>query len=52
MIDDVNMLWVERYRPKTIEDCVLPDRLKKPFQEYVNKKEIPNLILAGSAGVE
>ena len=51
MIDDVNMLWVEKYRPKTIEDCVLPDRLKKPFQEYVNKKEIPNLILAGSAGV-
>jgi DNA polymerase III delta prime subunit len=51
MIDDVNMLWVERYRPKTIEDCVLPERLKKPFQEYVNKKEIPNMILAGSAGV-
>jgi len=51
MIDNVDMLWCERYRPKTIEDCVLPDRLKKPFQEYVNKKEIPNMILAGSAGV-
>jgi DNA polymerase III delta prime subunit len=51
MINDVNMLWCERYRPKTIEDCILPDRLKKPFQEYVNKKEIPNMILAGTAGV-
>jgi DNA polymerase III delta prime subunit len=39
------------YRPKTIEDCILPDRLKKPFQEYVNSKEIPNLMLTGSAGV-
>ncbi|CAB4124337.1 HolB ATPase involved in DNA replication [uncultured Caudovirales phage] len=51
MINDVNMLWVEKYRPQTIEDCILPDRLKKPFQEYVNKKEIPNMILAGTAGV-
>lgn len=50
MIDDVNMLWVEKYRPKTIEDCILPDRIKKPFQEYVNKEEIPNMILAGTAG--
>lgn len=45
------MLWVEKYRPRTIEDCVLPDRLKTPFQEYVNRKEIPNMILAGTAGV-
>jgi len=51
MINDETMLWVEKYRPKTIEDCVLPDRLKKPFQEYVNKKEIPNMILSGTAGV-
>ena len=48
---DTNMLWCERYRPQTISDCILPDRLKKPFQEYVNKKEIPNMILAGTAGV-
>lgn len=46
-----SFLWVEIYRPKTIEDCILPDRLKKPFQEYVNSKEIPNLMLTGSAGV-
>jgi DNA polymerase III delta prime subunit len=51
MLNDENMLWVEKYRPKTIEDCVLPERLKKPFQEYVNKKEIPNMILSGTAGV-
>jgi DNA polymerase III delta prime subunit len=45
------MLWVEKYRPKTIEDCILPDSLKSTFQEYVNKKEIPNLLLSGTAGV-
>ena len=44
-------LWTERYRPQKIEDCILPDRLKKPFQEYVNQKEIPNLLLSGGAGV-
>lgn len=44
-------LWVERYRPKKIEDCILPDRLKKVFQGYVNTKTVPNLMLTGSAGV-
>jgi len=44
-------LWVEKYRPKTIEDCILPDSLKATFQEFVNKKEIPNLLLSGTAGV-
>ena len=46
-----HILWVEKYRPKTIEDCILPDSLKATFQEYVNRKEIPNLLLSGSAGV-
>ena len=46
-----HMLWVEKYRPKTIEDCILPESLKATFQEYVNRKEIPNLLLSGSAGV-
>lgn len=45
------LLWTEKYRPKTIEDCILPERLKKPFQEYVNQKNIPNLLLTGGAGV-
>lgn len=44
-------LWVEKYRPKTVSECILPDRLKTPFQEYVNRKEIPNLLLTGGAGV-
>jgi len=46
-----HLLWTEKYRPKTIEECILPERLKKPFQEYVNQKQIPNLLLAGGAGV-
>lgn len=45
------MLWVEKYRPNKVEDCILPDSIKSTFQEYVNKKEIPNLLLSGSAGV-
>jgi DNA polymerase III delta prime subunit len=44
-------LWVEAYRPKTVEECILPDRLKIPFREYVATKNIPNLLLTGSAGV-
>jgi len=46
-----HLLWTEKYRPKTIEECILPERLKKPFQEYVNQKQIPNLLLSGGAGV-
>jgi len=46
-----HLLWVEKYRPKKVEDCILPDTIKSTFQEYVNKKEIPNLLLSGSAGV-
>jgi DNA polymerase III delta prime subunit len=46
-----HILWVEKYRPHKIDDCILPDALKNTFQEYVNRKEIPNLLFAGSAGV-
>ena len=46
-----HLLWTEKYRPQTIEDCILPERLKKPFQEYVTQKNIPNLLLTGGAGV-
>ena len=46
-----HLLWTEKYRPKTVEECILPERLKKPFQEYVNQKNIPNLLLSGGAGV-
>jgi len=43
-------LWVEKYRPRKIEDCILPDSNKKTFIDFLNKKEIPNLMLAGPAG--
>ena len=43
-------LWVERYRPRTIEDCILPESVKKQFQQFIAKKEIPNLLLSGTAG--
>ena len=46
-----HLLWTEKYRPQTIADCILPERLKLPFQEYVNQHNIPNLLLSGGAGV-
>jgi len=46
-----HLLWVEKYRPARIEDCILPDALKETFQEFVKRKEIPNLLLSGTAGV-
>ena len=46
-----HLLWVEKYRPAKVEDCILPDAIKTTFQEYVNRKEIPNLLLSGTAGV-
>ena len=48
---DQHILWVEKYRPAKVEDCILPESIKTTFQEYVNRKEIPNLLLSGSAGV-
>ena len=46
-----DFIWVEKYRPKTIEDCILPDNIKKTFQDFLNKGEIPNMLLAGPPGV-
>ena len=43
-------LWVEKYRPKTIEDCILPDNIKKTFVDFLDKGEVPNLLLSGPAG--
>lgn len=43
-------LWVEKYRPKTIEDTILPVGLKKSFKEFVDNGEIPNLLLSGTQG--
>jgi len=44
-------LYVEKYRPQAIEDCILPDDTKKTFKEFVEKGEIPNLLLAGPPGI-
>ena len=49
MIKD-DFLWVEKYRPKTIEECILPERTKKTFLEFLDRGEVPNLLLAGPAG--
>ena len=44
-------LFVEKYRPQVIDDCILPDETKKTFKEFVAKGEIPNLLLAGPPGI-
>jgi DNA polymerase III delta prime subunit len=44
-------LWVEKYRPRKIADCILPEDLKSTFQQFVNDGNIPNLLLCGGAGV-
>ena len=46
-----DILWVEKYRPKLVEECVLPDNTQKVFTEIVDKGEIPNLLLTGSPGI-
>ena len=50
-IDNKHFLWVESYRPQTIEDCILPEDIKKTFQNFLDKGEVPNLLLAGPPGV-
>ena len=46
-----NFLWVEKYRPQKVQDTILPAELKKTFQQFVDQDNVPNLILAGRAGV-
>jgi DNA polymerase III delta prime subunit len=46
-----DFLWAEKYRPRTVGECILPHRLKNPFTEFVAKGEFPNLLLSGGAGV-
>lgn len=46
-----DFLWVESWRPKTIDDCILPDETKRTFNEFVKKGEIPNLLLSGPPGI-
>ena len=46
-----DFIWVEKYRPKTIEECILPENIKKTFNDFLNRGEIPNLLLSGPPGV-
>jgi DNA polymerase III delta prime subunit len=46
-----DFLFVEKYRPQTIDECILPQGIKKTFKEFLNKGEIPNMLLAGPPGV-
>ena len=46
-----DFIWVEKYRPKTIEECILPKRTKQTFQDFVEKGEIPNMLLSGPPGI-
>ena len=45
-----HVLWVEAYRPNTIEDCILPESIKEPFRNFVKSGEVPNLLLCGKPG--
>ena len=40
-------VWTEKYRPQTIDDCILPESIKKTFKDFLNKGEVPNLLLSG-----
>ena len=46
-----NFLWVEKWRPKKVEDCILPEDTKKTFLDFIKKGEIPNLLLSGPPGI-
>jgi len=45
-----DFIWTEKYRPKTIEECILPDNLKKTFKDFLSQGEVPNLLLSGPPG--
>jgi len=46
-----DFLWVEKYRPQTVDECILPDAVKDTFKSFIEQGEIPNLLLSGTAGV-
>ena len=46
-----HLLWVEKYRPKSIEECILPSDIKQSFNEFVLQEEIPNLLLSRRSGI-
>lgn len=50
-VRDDQFLWVEKYRPRTLDDCILPAEQKAAFQEFIDKGEIQNMLLCGGAGM-
>jgi len=46
-----DFLWVEQYRPKTIDDCILPDSLKTLFKSFIKKGELSNMLFSGTPGI-
>ena len=50
-VRDEQFLWVEKYRPHNLEDCILPAEQKATFQEFIDKGEIQNMLLCGGAGM-
>ena len=46
-----DFIWVEKYRPQKIDECILPDHIKKTFQDFVDQGEIPNMLLSGPPGI-
>ena len=46
-----DFIWVEKYRPKTIDECILPEAIKKTFQDFLNAGEIPNMLLSCPPGI-
>ena len=50
-VSDEQFLWVEKYRPHNLEDCILPTEQKATFQEFIEKGEIQNMLLCGGAGM-
>jgi DNA polymerase III delta prime subunit len=50
-VDDKQFLWVEKYRPKTIDECILPESLKETFKEFIKSGQVPHFLFSGTAGV-
>lgn len=49
-VNDTEFIWFQKYRPNKIEECILPESLKKTFKEYISKGELPNFLFCGSPG--
>ena len=48
---NTDFLWVEQYRPKNIDDCILPDSLKNLFSSFIKKGELSNMLFSGTPGI-